>query len=156
MSLKKILLSMGRRISIPVAKGQRGMSLIEIVIVIALIGTIMSVIISQVTSTSDEAMRDTAFIAMQKIGQNLQIYRVHNHRYPNTEEGLEALVSQPANAKKWRGPYEEAEKLNDPWGMPFRYESDGRKFRIFSDGSDQISGTEDDVSYPEADESAQS
>lgn len=156
MSLKKKLRAISRLTSLPVAKGQRGMSLIEIVIVIALIGTIMSVIISQVTSTSDEAMRDTAYIAMQKIGQNLQIYRVHNHRYPNTEEGLDALVTQPSNAKKWRGPYEEAEKLNDPWGMPFRYESDGRKFRIFSDGADQISGTDDDVSYPEEDQSEES
>ncbi len=149
MLCKRDLVSVGRRLALPVSGRQRGMSLIEIVIVIALIGTIMSVIITRVMSTSDEAMRDTTFIAMQKLGQSLQIYRVHNHRYPNTEEGLEALINAPADSKKWRGPYAEAEKLNDPWGSPFQYESDGRNFKITSAGADQVAGNEDDVTFPE-------
>ena len=130
-------------------KDNAGMSLLEIIIVIALIGGIMTVIISQVTSSSDAAQKDTAMIAMQNLGSNLQIYRVHNKRYPTTEEGLNALITQPGDAKRWRGPYVDENKLIDPWGNNFAYERDGKNFRIISPGPDNSLGTEDDMFYPE-------
>jgi general secretion pathway protein G len=131
------------------ATRQSGFSLIEILIVMALIGTIMTIIISNLTSTQDEAMKDAARLSMGKITQSLQLYRVHNFSYPTTEQGLNALVTNPGTAKKWRGPYIESEKLDDPWGKPYEYESDGRSVKITSSGPDQSFGTEDDVSYPD-------
>ena len=63
---------------------------------------------------------------------------------------MQALISAPASAKNWRGPYTEADKLNDPWGNPFTYEAEGvNKFKITSGGKDQEIGTEDDIVYPQ-------
>ena len=128
---------------------EKGMTLLEIIIVIALLGTLMAILVSNLAGTSDEARKDQAKIAMGTIAQALQLYRIHNHRYPNTQEGLSALVSDPGTSKGWRGPYLEAGKLNDPWRNPYGYTSDGRKYEIISAGVDGQMGTEQDLYYPE-------
>jgi general secretion pathway protein G len=128
---------------------EAGMSIIEIIIVIALIGGIMSVVITNVMKSAENAQVDTTKIAMQRIGDKLTMYRVDNNRYPTTEQGLEALINAPGDAKRWRGPYIEEEKLTDPWGTRFEYESDGKMYKIMSAGPDNSMGTEDDISYPE-------
>jgi general secretion pathway protein G len=124
------------------------MSLIEIIIVIALMGTLMTIVISKLTGAQDEAMVDAARLSMQKMDQNLQMYKVHNYKYPTSDQGLSALVTQPSGATKWRGPYAEADKLKDPWGNDYGYESDGRVFRIISAGLDGELGSSDDITYP--------
>lgn len=130
---------------------QAGMSLIEIIIVIALMGTLMTIIISKLTGAQDNAMEDSARLAMQQMDQTLQMYKVHNYKFPSTDEGLDALVTAPASAKRWRGPYIEKKKLDDPWGQPYAYESDGQTFKIISAGKDGSVGTEDDLTYPAED-----
>lgn len=126
-----------------------GFTIVEIIIVIALIGTILSILITQLTSTQDQAMRDAARLAMGKVQQSLQLYRVHNHKYPGTDEGLEALVSNTAGSNSWRGPYMEAEKIKDPWNTPMQYETDQKTIKLTSAGPDLEFGTDDDVIYPE-------
>lgn len=129
---------------------QSGMSIIEIVIVIALIGTIMAIILQNFTGKQREAMIDATKISMKTLEQNLQLYRVHNYMYPTTEQGLKALLTAPSDAKKWRGPYVDSEdKLRDPFDSPFEYESDGRNFKVISAGPDKQIGSEDDITYPE-------
>jgi general secretion pathway protein G len=130
------------------ATKQAAMSLIEIIIVISLIGVIMTIIVTQLTQRQDEALKDAASLGMGTISQSLQLYRVHNFKYPGTEQGLEALLRNPGNAAKWRGPYIEENKLSDPWGTKYQYESDGRTFKIISAGPDQTHGNEDDITYP--------
>jgi general secretion pathway protein G len=132
-----------------VAGRQAAMSLIEIIIVISLIGVIMTIVVTQLTSKQDEAMKDAAVLSMGTLGQSLQLYRVHNFKYPGTDQGLDALVRNPGNAAKWRGPYTEEAKLNDPWGTKYGYESDGKNFKIISAGPDTSLGNEDDIFYPE-------
>lgn len=132
---------------------EKGMTLIEIILVIALIGTLMTYVISKLTGTQEEAMRDASRLAMQNLYQSLELYKVHNFRYPTTDQGLDALLNDPGS-KRWRGPYTEKKKLNDPWDKKFEYESDGRNVKISSAGPDGEFGNEDDVVYPddEADE----
>lgn len=130
-------------------RNSKGMTLIEILIVIALLGTLMAILVTNLSDTSERAKEDQARIAMGTIAQSLQLYRVHNNKYPTTAQGLDALVSNPGDSKRWRGPYIEKEKLNDPWGSPFDYTSDGRKYEIVSAGSDSTMGTEKDIYYPE-------
>jgi general secretion pathway protein G len=128
---------------------QKGMSIIEILIVIALMGTIMTLVVTNVLDVGETARRDTAVLAMQQMQSSLDTYRIHNFKYPTTEQGLMALVERPPGAKRWRGPYVDEKKLDDPWGNRFVYESDGRNFKMISPGPDGTVGTEDDVVYPE-------
>ena len=130
---------------------ESGMSLIEIILVISLMATLMGILISNLTSKQDEAMKDAAKLSMQQLSQKLQEYRIHNYRYPTTDQGLNALVSNPGS-KRWRGPYTEQSKLKDPWDSEFGYESDGRNVKIISGGPDGQIGNEDDISWPEEEE----
>ncbi len=131
------------------ASGQRGMNLIEIIIVIGLIGTIMAIIVTNLTGKQEEAMKDATRLSIKTMENNLQLYKAHNYSYPTTEQGLNALITAPSDSKRWRGPYTEEEKLQDPWGNAFGYESDGRNYRITSGGPNQTIGDEDDIVYPE-------
>ncbi|MCB9228115.1 MAG: type II secretion system major pseudopilin GspG [Deltaproteobacteria bacterium] len=126
----------------------KGMTLMEIIIVIALLATLTTILVSNLVSTSEEAKKDQAKISMGTIAQSLQLYRIHNNRFPNTEEGLDALVQNPRDLKSWRGPYIESNKLIDPWSNPYDYVSDGRKYEIISAGPDGQMGTEADIHYP--------
>lgn len=131
------------------ARRQAGMTIIEILIVIALIGTIMTIVMTNVLQKSDEAKVDLARIAAGQLENALRLYKLNNNRYPSTEEGLQALLTAPPSAKNWRGPYTEADKLKDPWDNDFSYESTGAKsFKITSPGQDGTLGNEDDVIYP--------
>lgn len=128
---------------------ESGMSIIEILIVIALMGTLMALLVTNLTGTQDEAMKDAARLGMSQLETNLQMYKVHNFRYPTTEQGLSSLVTKPSGAKRWRGPYTNETKLSDPWGNSYDFESDGRVFKIISPGIDGVVGNEDDIVYPE-------
>ncbi len=114
----------------------------------ALLGTIITYLVSNLTSVSEGAKVDQAKIGMGGIGQALQIYRVHHGRYPTSEEGLDALLKNPGNSNSWRGPYIEKNKLKDPWQRPFEYKSinNGRNYELSSEGI----GTT--IYYPERDE----
>ena len=137
-------------------QGQKGMTLIEIIIVIALLGTLMTILVTNLSDTSEKAKEDQARIAMGGIAQALQLYRVHNNKYPTTAQGLDALLTDPGESKRWRGPYIEKEKLQDPWGNAYDYTSaDGRKYEIVSAGADGNFGTEMDIFYPERETESQ-
>ena len=152
----EIILKLFKNLNRPFTGKNRGLTLIEIIIVIALLGTLMTYLVRKLTSVADSAKVDQAKIGMGQIGQALQYYRVHNSRYPTTEQGLKALLADPGGDKKWRGPYTEEEKLKDPWNGDFGYSSDGRDYKITSAGPDNTEGTADDVSYPETADSSNS
>lgn len=144
LSLKKSLLKPFNQSS-----SRSGMNLIEIIIVVALLGTLMTILIRNLTGQQTEVMKDQAKLAMGQLASDLQIFQVHNFSYPTNEQGLEALVRDPGSAKNWRGPYTEENKLKDPWGELYGYESDGRKYKIISGGPNKSLGDEDDITYPE-------
>lgn len=126
-----------------------GLTLLEIIIVVALLATLMTYLVSTLTGVSDSATEDQARLAMGQISQKLMIYRTHNRSFPTSEQGLDALIQNPGSSRRWRGPYIEESKLNDPWGNRFEYETDGRQYKLQSAGIDQQLGTEDDLFYPE-------
>ena len=124
---------------------QLGMTLIEIMLVVALLASLMAYLVSNIAGTADRAKEDQAKIAMSgPIANALNMYRIHTNKFPTTDKGLDALVTDTGD-KKWRGPYIDAGKLKDPWDNEFDYESDGRSFKITSGGIDGQIGTEDDV-----------
>lgn len=119
------------RLQMPaISNNSRGMTLIEIIIVVALLATLMAILVVNVTQKADQAREDQARIGMASIGQGLQLYKVHNNKFPTTDQGLQAMLKDPGDGKRWRGPYIEPEKLKDPWGNDYTYESDGNTFKI--------------------------
>ena len=85
-------------------------------------------------------------IQMRLFQKQLKVYKAHVGSYPT--EGLEALITEPANGPqgKWNGPYMEAAEVpTDPWGNQYTYSSDGKTFTIVSNGEDSQEGSEDDV-----------
>ncbi len=130
---------------------ESGMTIIEILIVIALIGTIMTIVMSNIMSSAENAKKDLARVAMVKLSDDIRLYKLNNSKVPSSEEGLNALLEKPASAKSWRGPYTESDRLNDPWGQVFTYEAiDGTRFKLVSAGPDTEVGTDDDIEYPDA------
>ena len=121
MAFKKLVNLMAKPFDHGQKSRESGMSIIEILIVIALMGTVMALLVSNLTDSQDSAMEDAARLGMTQLETNLQMYKVHNFRYPTTEQGLGALVTKPSGAKRWRGPYTVENKLQDPWGNDLDY-----------------------------------
>jgi general secretion pathway protein G len=131
--------------------GEAGMSMIEIMIVVSLIGILMAYIVRNVMGAADNAKKDQTKIVFNMLMQDLQRYKLDNNKYPTSDQGLQALLSNPGGeAKNWRGPYTEDNKIQDPWGEKIGYESDGRTIKLQSSGPNQTMGDEDDLFYPEA------
>lgn len=125
---------------------QRGFSLIEIMVVIVIMGLLLSVAAPMVFQNVEQAQRQTVRAHFGNLKTALDSYRLDNHRYPTTEQGLEALVSQPTAdpaPRRWR-PYME-QLPRDPWGNHYHYVSpaeNGRPFDIFTLGADGQRGGE--------------
>ena len=129
---------------------RRGFSLVEIVLVFALIGVLAVVLVREVDVLFDSGQEDGAkLFVTTSIKVPLTMYRKDIGNYPTSEEGLRALTTAPAGkAARWRGPYLD-QLPEDPWGNPYNYKFPGsrntRGYDIWSSGSDGQSGTADDV-----------
>ena len=99
------------------ARRQQGMTLIEILVVLVLIGIVMGVVAGNFIGRGEEAKRKAAKIEIEQIGQTLDLYKLETGRYPTTQEGLQALISAPPGVNNWNGPYWKKSTLpKDPWG----------------------------------------
>ena len=131
------------------SRRNRGFTLIEIMIVIAIVALLGSVVTVNVISRWKKAQVDGTRVQLASYEQALQAYYLDNNRYPHTSQGLEALVSKPTNGKIPRnyaqGGYMK-KVADDPWGTPYRYVCDDyQNYSISSDGPDGEPDTEDDV-----------
>ena len=121
----------------------RGMTLIEIVVVLVLIGIVMGIVGGNFLGKGEKAKADAAKIEINQIGQTLDLYKLEVGRYPNTQEGLQALISAPSGVPNWNGPYWKNGTIpKDPWGNEYKYTSPGSKgaYDIVSLGSDGKEG----------------
>ena len=84
---------------------QRGMTLIEILVVLVLIGIVMGILGGNFIGRGEKAKADAAKIEIGQISQTLDLYKLEIGRYPTTQEGLQALISAPAGVTNWNGPY---------------------------------------------------
>jgi len=124
---------------------QRGMTLIEILVVLVLIGIVLGIVGGNFIGRGEKAKADAARIEIGQIGQALDLYKLETGRYPSSSEGLQALIAQPAGATNWNGPYWKKSTIpKDPWGNDYRYTSPGQKgaYDILSLGADGKEGGE--------------
>lgn len=124
---------------------QRGMTLIEILVVLVLIAVVMGVVGGNFIGKGEKAKADAARIEIGQIAQALDLYKLEVGRYPTTQEGLQALVQAPAGANNWNGPYWKKSSVpKDPWGNEYKYASPGSTapYEIVSLGADGKEGGE--------------
>jgi general secretion pathway protein G len=127
-----------------------GFTLIEILVVVAIIGLLMTYLATNLINRGDDAKKDLARVQVTKLEQTLELYKLDNGRYPTSEQGLSALVAAPTTEPQPRRypqqGYVKRADLLDPWGVAYQYVAPGARntfsFDLFSFGPDGIQGGE--------------
>jgi general secretion pathway protein G len=131
--------------------GERGFTLVEILVVITIIGLIMGLVGPRVLNYLTESKAKAAKIQIESFSSALDLYFLDNGRYPSSSEGLGALVQRPGSVMSWNGPYLKGSLVpNDPWGNAYIYRSPGQHgtYDIMSygaDGQEGGTGTASDI-----------
>jgi general secretion pathway protein G len=126
---------------------EAGVTLIEMMIVLVIIGVVAAIVVPNVVGRPDQARATVAETDMRTIAASLEMYRLDNRSYPTTEQGLAALAApptQPPLAPNWvQGGYMRTVPT-DPWGRPYVYRSPAQDagFVILSLGADGTEGGE--------------
>ena len=122
-----------------------GFTLIEVLVVVVIIGILGAVIVPNLLGRPDQARITAAQSDLRSLSNALDIYRLDNFQYPSTDQGLDALVSQPNGfpEPKNYNPEGYIKKLPaDPWGSEYVYERSEQSFSMFSLGADGTEGGE--------------
>ncbi|QGM46181.1 type II secretion system protein GspG [Methylocystis heyeri] len=109
------------------ARSGAGFTLIEMLVVLGIIGLIVGLVGPRVLNYLSDAKVKTAQIQIENIASSLDLFYLDTGRYPNTEEGLGALVQRPHDASAWNGPYLKSNSVpKDPWGHAYIYRAPGQ------------------------------
>ena len=122
---------------------QPGVTLIELLVVLTIIALVGAVVGPQVMKHIGGAESKTARLQIDDLGAALDLYYLDNGNYPDSQEGLQALLKAPGNAKNWNGPYLRKNKIpKDPWGRDYYYEAPGQRgeYDLYSLGKDNSLG----------------
>jgi general secretion pathway protein G len=116
----------------------------ELMIVIMILGLLTAIVVPNLVGQSERARRDLVCIQMKTIGESLQMFRADFGNYPQLDEGLTALISNP-DALRYKnypnGGYLSAQSTpKDSWGTEYIYTIDGENFDIVSLGRDRKEG----------------
>lgn len=138
--------------------GGAGFTMIEVLLVLAILVMLATVAIMALGGTREGAKIDTTRLLIQEVENAMETYNLHVGHYPTESEGgIDALVAKPTVAdeavtSRWRGPYLKRQPM-DGWNRPLNYQpvetGDGSSgalpMRIWSNGPDGRSGTGDDI-----------
>lgn len=129
----------------PAAARQRGLTLIEIMVVVVILSVFAAMIVPRIMSRPDEARVTAARQDIATLRQSLQLYKLDNRVYPTTAQGLQALAERPTTAPlppNWKVYIERLP--TDPWGNPYQYLNPGLRGEVdvMSFGADGKSGGE--------------
>ncbi len=123
------------------ASENAGFTLIEIMAVVLIIGLLSTIVGVSIFAQVDKGRITAASVQIANLESVLELYRMDNAHYPTTEQGLDALVNEPSDAKNFPpGGYLQKRRIpEDPWGNPYEYEQPGQNnshsFDLWSHGS---------------------
>lgn len=126
----------------PAPHHERGMSLLELMVVIVLIGGLLAVLGNKIFGNKERAEYKMAQTQLQALSGKIEQYQSDVGSFP---ESLEQLTAAPANATGWLGPYARAEEFKDPWRnlIEYHHASDDQKpYQLTSLGADGKPGGE--------------
>lgn len=115
----------------------RGFTLIEVMVVVVILGILAAFIVPKVMSRPEQARMVKVKQDILAIQSALDLYKLDNGFYPSTDQGLEALVTEPTTPpvpNSWKSDGYLDEVPTDPWGQAYQYENQGDKVKIYSDG----------------------
>ena len=130
-------------------KKRKGFTLVEILVVIAIIALIGSFALPTITKRLGFAKKNLVRSKMTLIEGALDQFMLDCGRYPMEEEAIEALIEAPADLEeKWAGPYLKRSQVVDPWGNDYMYFAEGvvniGSYDLMSYGADGVEGGEGD------------
>lgn len=108
-------------------QGRRGITLIEMLVVLTIIALFAALVAPKLLSKSDTARVTAARAQINAFMTALGAYKLDTGTYPTTEMGLQALRTRPQNVPQWQGPYLPQEIPVDPWGRPYIYRYPGEQ-----------------------------
>ncbi|MBU0634196.1 MAG: type II secretion system major pseudopilin GspG [Candidatus Omnitrophica bacterium] len=125
----------------------KGFTLIELMLVVIIISALAAMVLPRLAGRSEQARIAAARADVRaNIATALKLYELDNGKFPATSEGLNALLTKPASAGNWNGPYIEKEPL-DPWNRMYEYKSPGehrpQDYDLYSLGQDGQEGNDD-------------
>lgn len=137
-----------RRSSAANARRRLGFTLVELLLVLVILGTLAAIVYPKLAGRSEQARITAARTQIASFSTALDAFEVDNGYFPRGKDGLQDLVIQPNDSTNWKGPYLK-DVPKDPWGNDYIYEYPGRynlnSYDLYSMGPDLKEGTEDDV-----------
>ncbi len=127
---------------------QQGFTLIEIMAVVLIIGLLSTLVGIAIFPQIDKSRVNAARAQIKMLDAALEAFRMDNAKFPTSEQGLEALIRAPAEARNYQpGGYLRERRLpDDPWGEPYQFESPGthndHSYDLWSWGADGVAGGE--------------
>lgn len=120
-----------------------GFTLVELLVVLAILGLLAGLVGPRVLGQLGGAKTKTVAVQIKDLEQAAELFKLDVGRFPAQGEGLDALVSRPASAPGWNGPYlKKGGVPKDPWGNAYHYEAPGKRgdIDIYSLGADNAPG----------------
>jgi general secretion pathway protein G len=133
-------------------RAEAGFTLLELLVVIAILGLLIGLVAPAALRQLGGARVSVAKQSIERIGSVLDMYKLDTGTYPNSEQGIGALVERPAGVPSWNGPYVKGAVPVDPWNHPYTYRNPssrtGRDYDLCSAGPAGTASGADSICNP--------